>query len=63
MRIISRYLRTVEMGVDWVPFWKSKRRFRLITSTVWQQDHNDFTHQDPRFLDVVLNKSAAVTRI
>jgi len=35
----------------------------LITSTVWRQDHNGFTHQDPGFLDVVLNHSAAVTRI
>jgi xylulose-5-phosphate/fructose-6-phosphate phosphoketolase len=35
----------------------------LITSTVWRQDHNGFTHQDPGFLDLVVNKSAAVTRI
>jgi xylulose-5-phosphate/fructose-6-phosphate phosphoketolase len=35
----------------------------LVTSTVWRQDHNGFTHQDPGFLDVVLNKSAEVTRI
>jgi xylulose-5-phosphate/fructose-6-phosphate phosphoketolase len=35
----------------------------LITSTVWRQDHNGFTHQDPGFLDVVVNKSADVTRI
>jgi xylulose-5-phosphate/fructose-6-phosphate phosphoketolase len=35
----------------------------LITSTVWRQDHNGFTHQDPGFLDVVVNKSARVTRI
>ena len=35
----------------------------LITSTVWRQDHNGFTHQDPGFIDVVLNKSALVTRI
>ncbi|CAN5482019.1 phosphoketolase family protein [soil metagenome] len=35
----------------------------LITSTVWRQDHNGFTHQDPGFLDVVVNKSAAVTRV
>ena len=35
----------------------------LITSTVWRQDHNGFTHQDPGFLDVVVNKSAEVTRI
>jgi xylulose-5-phosphate/fructose-6-phosphate phosphoketolase len=35
----------------------------LITSTVWRQDHNGFTHQDPGFLDLVVNKSASVTRI
>jgi xylulose-5-phosphate/fructose-6-phosphate phosphoketolase len=35
----------------------------LITSTVWRQDHNGFTHQDPGFLDVVVNKSPNVTRI
>jgi xylulose-5-phosphate/fructose-6-phosphate phosphoketolase len=35
----------------------------LVTSTVWRQDHNGFTHQDPGFLDVVVNKSAEVTRI
>ena len=35
----------------------------LITSTVWRQDHNGFTHQDPGFLDVVVNKRAEVTRI
>ncbi|HVA76916.1 MAG TPA: phosphoketolase family protein [Candidatus Binataceae bacterium] len=35
----------------------------LISSTVWRQDHNGFTHQDPGFIDVVTNKSALVTRI
>jgi len=35
----------------------------LITSLVWRQDHNGFTHQDPGFLDVVTNKSAGVVRI
>ena len=35
----------------------------LITSLVWRQDHNGFTHQDPGFLDVVSNKSADITRI
>lgn len=35
----------------------------LITSTVWRQDHNGFTHQDPGFLDIVCNKSADVCRI
>ncbi|KAL4926709.1 phosphoketolase family protein [Aspergillus undulatus] len=35
----------------------------LLTSTVWRQDHNGFTHQDPGFLDVVANKSPEVVRI
>jgi xylulose-5-phosphate/fructose-6-phosphate phosphoketolase len=35
----------------------------LVTSTVWRQDHNGFSHQDPGFLDVVTNKSAKVVRI
>jgi xylulose-5-phosphate/fructose-6-phosphate phosphoketolase len=35
----------------------------LLSSTVWRQDHNGFSHQDPGFIDVVTNKGAAVTRI
>ncbi|ARP89723.1 phosphoketolase [Bordetella genomosp. 9] len=35
----------------------------LITSLVWRQDHNGFTHQDPGFLDVVCNKSPEVVRV
>jgi xylulose-5-phosphate/fructose-6-phosphate phosphoketolase len=35
----------------------------VISSLVWRQDHNGFTHQDPGFLDIVSNKSAEITRI
>ncbi len=35
----------------------------LLSSTVWRQDHNGFTHQDPGFLDVITNKTSGVTRI
>jgi len=35
----------------------------LLTSTVWRQDHNGFTHQDPGFIDLVLNKSPDVCRV
>ncbi len=35
----------------------------LLSSTVWRQDHNGFTHQDPGFLDVLTNKSPGVVRI
>ena len=35
----------------------------ILTSNVWQQDHNGFTHQDPGFLDHVSNKKADVVRL
>ncbi len=35
----------------------------LLSSVVWRQDHNGFSHQDPGFVDLVTNKSADVTRI
>ena len=35
----------------------------LLSSLVWRQDHNGFSHQDPGFVDLVTNKSADVTRI
>ena len=35
----------------------------LLTSTVWRQDHNGFSHQDPGFIDLVANKSASVVRV
>ena len=34
----------------------------MLSSHVWRQDHNGFTHQDPGFLDVVMNKSPKVVR-
>ena len=35
----------------------------LLTSHVWRQDHNGFSHQDPGFLDHVVNKSAEIVRV
>jgi xylulose-5-phosphate/fructose-6-phosphate phosphoketolase len=35
----------------------------LLTSHVWRQDHNGFTHQDPGFIDHVVNKKADIVRI
>jgi xylulose-5-phosphate/fructose-6-phosphate phosphoketolase len=35
----------------------------LLTSHVWRQDHNGFSHQDPGFIDHVVNKKADVVRI
>ena len=35
----------------------------LLTSHVWRQDHNGFSHQDPGFIDVVVNKKAGIIRV
>ncbi|MDD6458483.1 MAG: phosphoketolase family protein [Lactimicrobium massiliense] len=35
----------------------------ILTSHIWQQDHNGFTHQDPGFMDHIANKKADVVRI
>jgi xylulose-5-phosphate/fructose-6-phosphate phosphoketolase len=35
----------------------------LLSSHVWRQDHNGFTHQDPGFIDFVMNKKAEVVRV
>ena len=35
----------------------------LLASHVWRQDHNGFTHQDPGFIDHVINKKASVVRV
>ena len=35
----------------------------VLTSNVWQQDHNGFTHQDPGFIDHLVNKKADIVRI
>jgi xylulose-5-phosphate/fructose-6-phosphate phosphoketolase len=35
----------------------------LLTSHVWRQDHNGFSHQDPGFIDLVINKKADIVRV
>ena len=35
----------------------------LLTSHVWRQDHNGFSHQDPGFIDIVVNKKAEIIRV
>ena len=57
----AKWLEKSKAEVDWRAPISSLNL--LISSLVWRQDHNGFTHQDPGFLDVVSNKSAGVTRI
>jgi xylulose-5-phosphate/fructose-6-phosphate phosphoketolase len=55
----------------WLDISKNHVRWRaavasqniLLTSTVWRQDHNGFSHQDPGFIDLATNKSPSVTRV
>ena len=35
----------------------------LLSSHVWRQDHNGFSHQDPGFIDIVVNKKASIVRV
>jgi xylulose-5-phosphate/fructose-6-phosphate phosphoketolase len=57
----AKWLEKSKKEIDWRAPISSLNL--LISSLVWRQDHNGFTHQDPGFLDVVSNKSAEVTRI
>ena len=57
----AKWLEKSKLELDWRAPISSLNL--LITSLVWRQDHNGFTHEDPGFLDVVSNKSAEITRI
>ena len=57
----AKWLEKSKLELDWRAPVSSLNL--LISSLVWRQDHNGFTHQDPGFLDVVSNKSAEITRI
>ena len=57
----AKWLEKSKLELDWRAPISSLNL--LISSLVWRQDHNGFTHEDPGFLDVVSNKSAALTRI
>jgi xylulose-5-phosphate/fructose-6-phosphate phosphoketolase len=57
----AKWLDTCKNHVPWRASVASQNI--LLSSTVWRQDHNGFSHQDPGFIDVVTNKSPTVTRI
>ncbi|GAB4022125.1 phosphoketolase family protein [Spirosoma koreense] len=51
----------VTLGIPWRRKLASLNY--LLASHVWRQDHNGFTHQDPGFIDLVVNKKAEVVRV
>jgi xylulose-5-phosphate/fructose-6-phosphate phosphoketolase len=56
----AKWLKTTR-ELDWRPRIASLNY--LLTSHVWRQDHNGFSHQDPGFIDHVVNKKADVVRV
>ena len=56
----AKWLKTTRT-LDWRPPISSLNY--LLTSHVWRQDHNGFSHQDPGFIDHVVNKRAEVVRV
>ncbi len=56
----AKWLKTIR-GIPWRRPIASLNYF--LTSHVWRQDHNGFSHQDPGFIDHVVNKKATVVRV
>jgi len=62
--MVNQHAKWLEKARDEVPWRAPVASLNiLLSSTVWRQDHNGFTHQDPGFLDVVSTKRAGVVRI
>ncbi|NET91351.1 MAG: phosphoketolase family protein [Kamptonema sp. SIO1D9] len=57
----AKWLKTTRNDIPWRRPIASLNY--LLTSHVWRQDHNGFSHQDPGFIDHVLNKKADVIRV
>jgi len=61
--MVNQHAKWVKMASE-LP-WRAKipSLNYLLTSHVWRQDHNGFTHQDPGFIDHLINKKAEVARV
>jgi xylulose-5-phosphate/fructose-6-phosphate phosphoketolase len=57
----AKWLKVTREGIPWRRPIASLNY--LLTSHVWRQDHNGFSHQDPGFIDHVVNKKAEIIRI
>ncbi|MFO1210961.1 MAG: phosphoketolase family protein [Amaricoccus sp.] len=62
--MFNQHAKWLDMSKNHVP-WRASVASEniLLSSTVWRQDHNGFSHQDPGFIDLVTNKSASVVRV
>src|SRR5699024_10772345 len=57
----AKWLKVTSMEIPWRRPIASLNS--LLTSHVWRQDHNGFSHQDPGFIDHVVNKKADIIRV
>ncbi len=61
--MVSQHAKWLKMAKD-VPWRRDIASLNIIlTSHVWQQDHNGFTHQDPGFLNHIVTKKASIVRV
>jgi len=62
--MFNQHAKWLDIATNHVP-WRASVASQniLLSSTVWRQDHNGFSHQDPGFIDLVTNKSPSVTRV
>jgi xylulose-5-phosphate/fructose-6-phosphate phosphoketolase len=62
--MFNQHAKWLDICKNYVP-WRAPVASQniLLSSTVWRQDHNGFSHQDPGFIDIVTNKSPTVTRV
>jgi xylulose-5-phosphate/fructose-6-phosphate phosphoketolase len=62
--MVNQHAKWLDIAKNHVP-WRASVASEniLLSSTVWRQDHNGFSHQDPGFIDLVTNKSSSVTRV
>jgi xylulose-5-phosphate/fructose-6-phosphate phosphoketolase len=62
--MFNQHAKWLKVSSDEIPWRRPIASLNyLLTSHVWRQDHNGFSHQDPGFIDVVVNKKAAVVRV
>ena len=61
--MFNQYAKWLDVATT-VPWRKPIASFNyLLTSHVWRQDHNGFSHQDPGFIDLAMNKKPAIVRV
>jgi len=61
--MVNQHAKWIKMSSE-LPWRKSIASLNyLLTSHVWRQDHNGFTHQDPGFIDHIVNKKSSVARV